>query len=141
MPEPRRAVTVTGTSTTARMSLLDLRQDYVWRRDGTEPGPSEPSPAEIVAALHQRIAAKSPAHAALVAAFEAQQPPRRERSYGLASHNAQRTAERDDRMRRYAALRASGLSKRQARTELGFSRWAADQYEADMHLVRAEAGS
>jgi hypothetical protein len=93
-------------------------------------------PSVIVARLHEQIAAKSPAHAALVAEYERTAPFRRTRcGSGDPRGNALRMAERDARLRQYAGLRASGLSKKEARAELGISDTSACRYEADMHLV------
>ena len=97
-------------------------------------------PAEIVRRLHREIAAQSPEHAALVADFERIAPfiPRPAERGGLDEHNRRLMAERDARMRGYAALRASGLTKKQARLHLELSETAGNRYEADMHLVSGE---
>ena len=62
------AIRVAYTTSSPASSLAALSGDY--ERQGAA---GEPEPQEIVAALHRQIAAKSPEHAALVAAYEARQ--------------------------------------------------------------------
>lgn len=85
------------------------------------------APREIVAALHAEIAAKSPRHAALVAAFEAvprpvPRPPRRPRP--PAHHRARR-------LTMYGQLRIAGRSPRAAAEAVFLGPSSASQYEAD----------
>ena len=68
MAEPRRRITYNGTGIARDIPLKVLREDHVRRAE-----PDQPTPAEIVAELHRKIAAKSPRHAALVARFERKQ--------------------------------------------------------------------
>ena len=70
MPDVRRTGTIkVPYTTTSRIAgLRELSGGYEWTGI-----PEEASPAEIVAVLHRRIAAKSPEHAALVARFERKQ--------------------------------------------------------------------
>jgi hypothetical protein len=90
------------------------------------------NPAEIVARLHARIAAKSPEHARLVAAFESipeellgawdpldEQPPPEDRPVG------------GPRRRRegWMWLRTCGISPEEARAQLGVSTYTARRYE------------
>jgi hypothetical protein len=99
------------------------------------------TPQEITAELHAEIAARSPEHAALVAEFERADALRVRPSGGRDAHNARLMAERDERMREYAALRASGLDKMAARRRMDLSDTAGKRYEADMHLVTGEDAS
>jgi SLT domain-containing protein len=50
-----------------------IRRDYVLIGEGERERAAQPTPREIVARLHELIAAKSPEHAALVAKFERRQ--------------------------------------------------------------------
>jgi hypothetical protein len=89
-------------------------------------------PSEIVARLHARIAAKSPEHARLVAAFESipedllgawdpldEHPPAEDRPVG------------GPRRRRegWLWLRTCGISPEEARAQLGVSTYTARRYE------------
>ena len=85
-------------------------------------------PREIAAWLHELIAAKSPEHAGLVAAFEDRNagkvrpgPPQRfPRSPYLP---------RLERLGRYCVLRGSGTGKKAAATQVGIRPRTADRYE------------
>ena len=101
---------------------------YAWR------GRDERTPREIVADLHRRIAAKSPAHAALVAGFEQRQAGRRDdladavaRRPPVPSASALRRAER---LRRFGELREAGRSREEAAAEVGVGPSAARSYDA-----------
>lgn len=50
-----------------------IRRDYVIIGDGERERAAQPTPREIVARLHEQIAALSSEHAALVAEFERRQ--------------------------------------------------------------------
>ena len=102
-------------------------------------GEEAESPFVIVSRLHAEIAARSPKLAALVADFEAIPRTLQPGPWGLEEHNSRLAAERDERMRKYAALRASGTGKKQARLQMGLSESVGNRYEADMHLVGGEA--
>jgi hypothetical protein len=95
--------------------------------EGEPPAEKVEHPSVIVARLHAEIAAKSPEHAALVAEFE--QLPRRPGQVGPSWWNLAQQAARDERIRRYTALRASGLSKKEAAAEVGVTVRRADRYE------------
>ena len=53
-----------------------IRRDYEVIPDGLRERAAQPSPREIVARLHEQIAAQGPEQAALVAAFERRQAAR-----------------------------------------------------------------
>ena len=57
-----------------------IRRDYVIIGDGERERAAQPSPREIVARLHELIAAQGPEQAALVAAFERRQAARERQS-------------------------------------------------------------
>jgi len=79
MPNGQRHL-ATGLACGSTSPLEDLRRNYRVISDAERAGAQEPSPAEIVARLRKRIAAKSPKHAALVAEFEELQAQRRKGS-------------------------------------------------------------
>jgi hypothetical protein len=64
------ARTVIRAAVSERSGFNAIRSDYVVIGDGEREAAAQPSPREIVTRLHEIIAAKSPEHAALVAAFE-----------------------------------------------------------------------
>jgi len=88
------------------------------------------TPREIVAALHKQIAAKSPAHAALVAAYEAA-PQRPVRPVRQPRRPAAAGSVRYRRLSIYAASRLGGASVKTAARKAGISRESGQQYEAD----------
>jgi len=57
-----------------------IRSDYVLIGDEDRERATQPSPREITTRLHEIIAAKSPEHAALVAAFERRRAARERQS-------------------------------------------------------------
>lgn len=118
---------------TARTYERELQERQ--RREAAEPGPQE-----ITRRLHEQIASQSPEHAVLVAEFERADALRVRPSGGREAHNARLMAERDARLRQYAALRASGIGKMQARRQMGLSDSVGVRYEADMHLVTGGSG-
>ena len=91
------------------------------------------TPAEIVALLHAEIAARSPEHAALVAAWDAmraeqraltetgQAPVRRPGSAAVVAY-------RQDRVRAYRDMLGQGLTPEQAAERLGISPRTAETY-------------
>lgn len=90
---------------------------------------TEQSPREIVARVHERIAALSPEHASLVAAYEAiprsaQRPVRRPRP-----HPAYQSRQR--RLTVYSQLRLAGREPRAAARSAGVGPSSSAQYEAD----------
>jgi hypothetical protein len=90
------------------------------------------APREIVTDLHAEIAAQSPEHAALVAAYEAL--PARP---GYPLRRARRpaggmSAARLRRLEVYTALRLSGTGAKAAATRAGISHHTGRQYEADL---------
>lgn len=91
-------------------------------------------PRQIVALLHAEIAALSPEHAALVAAFEALPrkhgyPLRRARpALPGPGSNCQR---RVQRLAAYTSLRLSGTGKKAAARRIGVGHGTGRQYEAD----------
>ena len=105
---------------------------------------AEPSPQEIVAALHAEIAAQSPEHAALVAEFDAL-PPRPARSRGFwvpgepSPAGAALTRGRRERADRYMRLLDSGLSRHAAARRAGIAVYTAYEYERDVSLGRLGA--
>ena len=94
--------------------------------------PEELSPREIVARLHAEIAALSPGHAALVAAFE--QRPRKP-GYPIRAARrpaGYRSAARLRRLAVYSSLRLSGSGLKAAARRAGLRPDIGRQYEADM---------
>ena len=91
---------------------------------------SEPSPREVVRRLHREIAATSPEHAALVAAFEAL-PRRAERPVREPRCLAKPGSVRYRRLSIYAAVRIGGGSGKAAARQAGVSQRSGQQYEAD----------
>lgn len=91
------------------------------------PDPREMEPRQIVARLHAEIAAKSPEHAALVAAFEALPglPP----AWDPAEEASARRAAWLERAGRYAAFRAV-LTQEAAARRLRICIRTARNYEA-----------
>jgi hypothetical protein len=69
----RHPGTIRGSGLGDGRSYDAIRRDYVVIGDGERERAAQPSPREIAARLHAEIAAKSPEHAALVAAFERRQ--------------------------------------------------------------------
>lgn len=100
-----------------------------------QPDPGVLSPREIVRRIHQEIAAKSPAHAALVASFEAgwERP-----LLGGADVHLQKRA-RLWRLREYAALRARNVSREEAARLLGIAEKTAENYDSDIRHGRLPA--
>ena len=102
--------------------------------DETEPD----EPEVIVAELHAEMAMKSPGLAVLVAEHDRLraagllewQQPQRGCTGGRRDHNDRLKADRSARLRKYAALRSAGLSKKQARAEVGIGISAGTEYEA-----------
>ena len=102
--------------------------------DETEPD----EPGEIVAELHAELGARSPELAVLAAAYARYraagllewQQPQRGCTGGRRDHNDRLKADRSARLRKYAALRSAGLSKKQARAEVGIGISAGTEYEA-----------
>lgn len=88
------------------------------------------SPSEIVADLHAQIAAKSPEHAALVAAFETL-PRRPERLFCEPRPLARPGSVRYRRLSAYAGHRLSGASEKDAARQACISPDSRPQYEAD----------
>lgn len=89
----------------------------------------ERSPREITASLHREIAAISPEHAALVAAFEAipradPRPVRQPRPHPVYQ-------ERRRRMTVYSQARLAGRGPKAAARAAGVGASSASQYEAD----------
>jgi hypothetical protein len=91
----------------------------------TRPALDGMEPREIVAALHAEIAAKSPEHAALVAAWDAM---RAGRMAVPCPGEAAVCAARQARVREYAKLRGQGLTLAQAAGRLGVSPRTAETY-------------
>jgi hypothetical protein len=91
------------------------------------------APREIVARLHKVIAAKSPAHAALVARWEQKQAAR------ASDIHPQVTACRE-RMERYGELREDGMPPEEAAGEFGLQGSTAQRYEAYYKAARREDG-
>jgi hypothetical protein len=94
------------------------------------PNGEEPTPREIVAALHAEIAARSPGHAALVAAFE--QIPRKPRTPIRVPRRPAVTSPHRRRMEFYTALRLSGTGKKAAARQAGIVHHTGRRYEADL---------
>lgn len=100
------------------------------------------SPREIVARLHERIAAKSPEHAALVAGFEQRQAERRlvladavsRRAVPPAPSIASRRS--SERIRRFAIARDAGKGREEAAAEVGVGPSAARNYDARLRAMR-----
>jgi hypothetical protein len=92
----------------------------------------EPAPREIVRRLHREIAAKSPDHAALVAAFEAgwAKVPQ-----GSGYVQIQKEA-RIERLRKYAVLRADGANREDAARLVGVTTKTAENYDTDIRHGR-----
>jgi hypothetical protein len=116
------------------LDLLSPAGGYAYGGSELEPFRGEPSPRQIVAALHAEIAALDDERAALVAAYDELQA-----GLGTAGrlrrYNEQRAADWETRLRQYARLRAAGMTKRQAGQAVQVSGRTASKYEADMHLV------
>lgn len=72
MPSPRNVARLSGSGTASRLSLEGERHPYADRQ--REPGP----PGEIVARLHERMAAASPRLAKLVTVYDDVMTGRRE---------------------------------------------------------------
>jgi len=87
------------------------------------------SPREIVAALHEQIAAISPEHAALVAAYKEIPRPSPRPVRQPRTHPAYQS--RYQRMTVYAQLRLAGRTPKAAARAAGVSRSSGGQYEAD----------
>ena len=94
------------------------------------PVPADLTPRQVAAWLHAEIAAKSPEHAALVAAFEAI-PRQPERSLPSPRHLARAGSPRYRRLSIYAAVRLRGGGEREAAMRAGICRDSRPQYEAD----------
>lgn len=121
-------------STLGHLSLEAFARSYEYGGWEYEPVQDELPPREIVRRLHREIAAKSPEHAALVAEYERYRS-RPVTPGGRDEVNRQRKAERIERMRKYAQLLASGLSRKEAARALGIGERKTYDYDADMHLV------
>jgi hypothetical protein len=87
------------------------------------------SPREIVAALHEEMAARSPELAALVAAYEA--VPRTAPRPLRQPRPAPVYAARRRRMTVYAQLRIAGAGPKAAARKAGVGRESTANYEAD----------
>lgn len=112
--------------------------DYWYRGAETEPFPGEPTPRQIVAQLHKQIAAKSPQHARLVAAFHALERERAEREK-KAGHRKRPCAASDarrERLEEFAALMESGLPVKAAARQMGVNARTARGYALE---IRREA--
>jgi hypothetical protein len=126
---PLRASGVAGTA----ISRIGLRRGYQVISDGKR-NAGNPSPAQIVARLHELIAAKSPEHAALVARWEQKQS-----AAGPVIHP--QVAAWRDRMERYGELREDGATPEEAAGEFGLRGSTAQRYEAHYLAARREDGS
>jgi hypothetical protein len=119
----------------ATSPFTDLRRNYSYAGNLPIPGTRIRSPREIVAELHREIAAKSPRHARLVAAFEAlpreDEPAWDEWEESLSAREIAREKRRA-RLRQYTDLRVSGMTKASAARELGIAGRTASEYECDM---------
>lgn len=94
----------------------------------------EATPAEIVAVLHERIAAKSPAHARLVANYKRARKQARKRLLG--GHVME--TPRESRIRAYAEAIDSGMTKAQASVEVGVAVSTADDYAREIRQAAAQ---
>ena len=115
-----------GTGLGGGSPLITLSRNY--HHSGT---PVEPTPAEIVAELHKRIAAKSPEHARLVAAFHRAQEMRRLLLLGDGHENVLKTS-RKWRVSEYGKLRARGVSVEAAAAAVGVSVSTAGEYGREL---------
>lgn len=89
----------------------------------------EPSPREIVARLHERIAAQSPDHAALVAAYQRTRAAMRVPPGPVQVFPRSPRRSRLARQEAYAALRGAGTGRKDAAALVGVCRRTADRYE------------
>jgi len=125
----------------ATSPFTHLRRNYTYAGDHPMPETRIRPPQEIVADLHKRIAAKSPRHAAILAAFERlpreDTPAWDEREEAATSQEIAR-AKRQARLRRYTTLRLSGTSSIAAARELGLKERTAREYEHDMRAAMKE---
>ena len=95
----------------------------------------EATPAEIVAELHERIAAQSPAGARLVADYK--RAKREARKFLLSGGHIVKTS-RETRIREYAAARDAGMTKAEAAGEVGVAVSTADDYEREIRQAAAQ---
>jgi hypothetical protein len=95
-------------------------------------------PAQIVAGLHEQIAAKSPELARLVARYEAVMAARPQHVPPMARGADALRQDRLDRIARYGGLRDAGMSRAQAAAELDVSDSTALRYERACQRERQE---
>lgn len=97
------------------------------------------SPREIVTALHERIAARSPEHARLVARFARVQAGLDAETVAAVDLRGAEAARRGrlQRIRDYSRLRAGGMSREDAASRIGVGPDTAQRYEA---ALRRQAG-
>jgi hypothetical protein len=132
MPDLRRpsAIRASGISSPVRAPRASF-QPYRYLGWEFDPIPGEPTPREIVTRLHAEIAAKSPGHAALVSMFTrlCGGPPSWDPDGDYAEDRVRTTRGAKASREKWRELRLAGVSKADARTELGVSVRTAGRYE------------